>query len=355
MIETIKNAPDESPTRRPTIADVARKAGVGVATVDRVINKRARVRPETANRVLEAAEAIGFRASSLIRTRVEESGEERTLGFILQKRTTPFYRLLAKALSDATKGSAALKGLPVVEFMEQLTPQAMVKTLEQLSEKADAIGLVAADHPHINQAVDKLAANGIPTVTLLTDLSTPSRAGYVGIDNRMAGRTAAWTITRLSKRPGKVGIIMGSHRYLCQELCEVSFRSYCRENAPTFQIVEAVVNLEDPSLAQEATLELLDHNPDMVGLYCAGGGVEGVIAALREMTTPGQLVTVCNELTEQTRSALIDGVVDLVIAHRCEELAVKAVETMANVLAGRANQAPTQWQLPFDIFISENV
>ena len=33
--------------RRPTIEDVAREAGVSVATVDRVLNNRARVREET--------------------------------------------------------------------------------------------------------------------------------------------------------------------------------------------------------------------------------------------------------------------------------------------------------------------
>ena len=38
--------------------DVARAAGVGVATVDRVINRRAAVRPQTAQRVLEAAEQL---------------------------------------------------------------------------------------------------------------------------------------------------------------------------------------------------------------------------------------------------------------------------------------------------------
>lgn len=41
---------------RPTAADVARRADVGVATVDKVLNGRAPVRKETADRVREAAE-----------------------------------------------------------------------------------------------------------------------------------------------------------------------------------------------------------------------------------------------------------------------------------------------------------
>ena len=337
--------------RRATIADVAKKAGVGIATVDRVINRRARVKPETAQRVLEAAEALGFRATNLIKVQLHENSKGHRLGFILQKKNALFYQHLGKILSDKAK---QMNTQPVFEYLNELSPRAIVQALDRLATKVDAIALVAADHPHVNEAVEHYVRSGIPIITLITDLTTESRSGYVGLDNRLAGRTAAWTITRLSREIGKIGIIIGSHRYLCQELCEVSFRSYCRENAPDFQIVEAVISLEDPSLAQEATLDLLKRNPDLVGLYCAGGGVEGVISALREEQKHAHLITVCNEITEFTRSALIDGIVDLVISHPPVVLAEKAIELMVRAIQ---KQVGTQnyITLPFDIFISENV
>lgn len=43
-----------------TLADIAREARVGVATVDRVLNKRAAVKESTARRVLETARRLGF-------------------------------------------------------------------------------------------------------------------------------------------------------------------------------------------------------------------------------------------------------------------------------------------------------
>lgn len=339
---------------RPTITDVARAAGVGVATVDRVINGRARVRPETAQRVLKAAEAVGFRASGLIRRRLEERGAERTLGFVLQKRTTPFYCMLADALTEATKSSRLVQGRPVVEFLEELTPQAVVEKLHRLGSKADALAVVAADHPHVNQAIDQLHARGVPTVTLVSDLTATQRAGHVGIDNRKVGRTAAWMIARLSRRPGKVGVLMGSHRYLCQELCEISFRSYFRENAPDFEVLETLVSLEDPGLAQAAALDLLKRHPDLAGIFVDGGGIEGVIAALRDDGPPARPVVVSMDLTEHTRAALIDGIVDLVIAHPLAAVAEKAVEVMARALEG-GNNGPAQVLLPFEMFIAENV
>ncbi|MFZ0206355.1 MAG: helix-turn-helix domain-containing protein, partial [Roseiarcus sp.] len=54
-------------SKRPTVADLAEAAGVSIATVDRVLNARHRVREPTAERVLGAAEAIGFHAAPLLK------------------------------------------------------------------------------------------------------------------------------------------------------------------------------------------------------------------------------------------------------------------------------------------------
>nr|WP_067294500.1 LacI family DNA-binding transcriptional regulator [Marinobacterium profundum] len=345
---------------RPTLADVARQAGVGVATVDRVINGRAPVRPETSQRVLEAAQAIGFRATGLIRARIDQRAGQFKLGFILQRRSAPFYSLLADALTDATRASSAIQGQPVVEFLNELTPQAVAEALLSMGSRVDALAVVAADHPKVRDAIEQLNARGIPVITLLTDLSATHRVSYIGIDNRRAGRTAAWTISRLSKAPGKVAILVGSHRYQCQELCEVSFRSYFRENAPKFQIVDDLISLEDPALAQEATFDLLQRHPDLVGIYVAGGGAEGVISALRDNPATRSIITVCNELTDQTQSALVDGIIDLVISHPRDRLAATAVQAMIDALEGRSsggsgNEQSAQHLLPFDIHIAENV
>src|SRR5215510_640207 len=53
--------------RAPTLADVARLAGVSVATASKALNGRAHVRAETRSRVLEAAEQLSFTPNSLAR------------------------------------------------------------------------------------------------------------------------------------------------------------------------------------------------------------------------------------------------------------------------------------------------
>lgn len=341
-------------TRRPTIEDLAAQAGVSVATVDRVLNKRHPVREGTARRVLAAAEALGYHATGLLRHRLAEAPAQRTLGFLLQKRDDYFYQALGAELIAATKASRAIDGRALLEFVDELVPTLIAAKLREMGAKADALAIVAVDHPHVTAAIAELHERGVPVFALLSDLTAPSRAGFLGIDSRKAGRTAGWVIARTAGRPGKVGILVGSHRYLGQELAEISFRSYFREHAPDFRLLEPLFNLDDDRIAYEATVDLLHGNSDLVGIYVAGGGMEGVIDALREEQAGSRVVAVCNELIPATRAALIEGLIDLVISTPLPLLAAKTIEAMAAALAG--NEAGLrQVELQAELYLSENV
>jgi LacI family transcriptional regulator len=340
--------------KRPTITDLARHAGVSVATVDRVLNRRLPVREDTALRVVGAAEAIGYHATGLLKRRMTEV-PRRTLGFLLQKRHDSFYQAFGAELVKATKGFAGIDGKPFVDFVDELLPARIAARIRDMSERADALAIVAVDHPTVNEAVDDVVSRGKKVFTLLSDITTPKRSCYLAVDTRRAGRTAAWSISRLAKVPGKVGILLGSHRYLSQEISEISFRSYMREHAPAFQLLEPIINLDDEHIAYEAVCDMLASNPDLVGIYASGGGQEGLIRALRDEGAGRGVVAICNELVAATRSALIDGVIDLALRTPIEAMSARAVALMAQSLSGPESEIPQQVLFPADIFISENI
>jgi len=340
--------------KRATIADLAREAGVSVATVDRVLNSRLPVREDTALRVVAAAEAIGYHATGLLKQRMTEA-KPCTLGFLLQKRHDDFYRALANELMNATKSANFIRGKPVVEFMDELVPSFIAAKIREIGARVDALAVVAVDHPLVSEAVEEIVAKGKPVFTLLSDLTTPARSGYIGVDARKAGRTAAWTISRLAKKPGKIGILLGSHRYLNQETAEISFRSYMRENAPQFQLLEPLVNLDDQRIAYEAVEDMISSNADLVGIYMSGGGMEGLIRALRDENAGGRIIAVCNELIPVTRGALIDGTIDMVLATPVAPLAARAVAAMAQAANTGRHEGGALIQLQAEIFVSENI
>ncbi|MHA7885281.1 LacI family DNA-binding transcriptional regulator [Nitratireductor rhodophyticola] len=347
--------------RRPTIADLAEKAGVSVATVDRVLNGRHRVREETARRVYEAANAIGYHAAALIHQRITAELPRMELGFLLQKSRQPFYQAFAAALEEAVARRRDIRGHAHVEFLQSSAPGDMADSLRALGGRTQAVAAVCLDHHLVTRAVEALRADGKPVFSILSDFAQDVRESYVGTNNLKVGRTAAWMISRTARRAGKVALFVGSHRWLGHELRETGFRSYFREHAPEFHILETLVNLDTRQVTHEATLSLFSRHPDIVGLYVAGGGMEGAIAALRETMDDGRFArgegpsVIVNEVTPDTTAALQDHLISAIVATPLRELADSVVDMMVNTVQSGPADNPGQLFLPFGFHVPESL
>ena len=341
--------------RRPTIDDLAQAAGVSVATVDRVLNGRPNVREGTARRVYEAAQAIGYHAAGLIGQRLQGDLPVLRLGFVLHKEKQAFYQNFAAEIRAAVRALPGVRAEARVEFAPSQSPADFTRALRAMSGWAGAVAATCVTHHEITEAVSELKAAGIPTFALLNDFAQGIRQHYVGLNNIRVGRIAAAMLGTAVHRPGKLAVFVGGYRWHGHELRETGFRSYIREMAPQFTVLDTLVNLETRQLTYEATLDLLQRHPDLAGIYLASGGMEGAIAALREARGPGEVVLVVNELTPESRAALQDRYVVLVIstplAALCRDLTVLMRDT---VLKG-ASDVPGQLFLTPDIYIAETV
>lgn len=340
--------------KRITIADVARAAGVSVATVDRVMNKRHAVREVTAKKVYEAATSIGYHAANVIGARLQQDLPLYRVGILLQRPHQTFYQTLARTLEQQAQLQTHCRLIVDIEFLDSQVPSQVAQRLRTLGQRVQALAIATIDHASITAVVEELRLRGVPVFSLLSDMAYGARAGYIGVDNRKAGRLAAWLISKMTKKTsGKVALFVGSHRFLGHEMRELGFRTYFREHAPEFEVIDTLLNLEELTLTHEATLDLLAYYPDLVGFYVAGGGMEGAIAALREEQKAGQLIVVCNELTADSRDALLDETITMVIATPLIELAQTLYTQMANALEGQAPSS--QSLLAFEIYTSENL
>jgi LacI family transcriptional regulator, galactose operon repressor len=88
-------------TSRPTMKDVASRAGVALKTVSRVVNGERGVTPETARRVLGAIEDLGFRRNES--ARLLRTGRTATLGFIADTWGDPEYAAVYRGLESVAR------------------------------------------------------------------------------------------------------------------------------------------------------------------------------------------------------------------------------------------------------------
>jgi LacI family transcriptional regulator len=352
LLDEIPAAKSESTKQRVTLKQIAEKAGLSVATIDRVINGRRPVRRATAVRVQSAADALGYKSA----VPINETGlEPIRCAVLLQKETTFIYQSIAEELTQASQSATRRRVELKVEFVENyLDPSNVAERMHLAGDQMDIIVAVATESPYISEAIAILAGRRIPVMALLSDLSAPDLAAYVGMNDRIAGRTAAWAISRCASQPGSVGILIGSHGYLCQEDREIGFRTYFREKAPSFTILESAVCNDDPEIAYKETLEMLHGSEKLVGLYSVGGGTKGTIRALEESQLSTRPAYVCHPLTPATRGGLIRGTVDVVIAPDIPELA-RATIQMCVKLKEPAHLTKRTAIVPFVIYTSENV
>lgn len=340
-------------SKRPTIKDVAREAGVGTATVNRVLNGQVKVREETVRKVAEAAHRIGYHAASLISRRMDASVPEMTFGFVLHKRRQQFYQNFARHIEDAVAARGDIRGKAIIRFSDEQTAEGFLKEIKALDGKVDAIGCSAINHQHITREVQRLKERGIPTFALLNDFAQGVREGYLGLNNMQAGRMSGWTLTKSACLHGKLAVFIGGHRWHGHELRETGFRSYVRDSAPQFQVLDTLMNLETRQLTYEATLDLLRRHSDLRGIYVAGGGMEGAINALREARPPEKVALVVNELTEESRAGLADGYVTMVQSTPLKSLCHTLVDMMVASTETGLSSAPSQHFLMPEIYIPE--
>ena len=88
-------------TNRPTLQDIAEKAGVSAATVSYVLNGTGSVSAAVQKRVRDTAKAIGYRVNHA--ARATRTGQTLSIGLILPDLSNPFFPELAQAVQSAAR------------------------------------------------------------------------------------------------------------------------------------------------------------------------------------------------------------------------------------------------------------
>lgn len=318
-------------SRRVTLEDVSRAAGASLATVDRVINDRPGVKERTRLRVLQAASRLGYLASLPEAAPGTPSGL--VFDVVLPDGTNRFILNLAKHLAETAAQHPDVETR--LHMIEGFNPGAMAQKLDELIGKSHGVAVTALDHPRLRESIRSLSAAGTPVVTLASDITQAPRVGYVGTDNRAAGRLAGYLLGRfLNGKTGKVALFAGSLSYRGHEEREMGFRHILAESYSNLTTVELREVSDDTSRGYAEAKLLLSRHPDLAGIYSIGGGVEGIALALEEAGLGQEVVFIGHELTEETRRLLVSGTIDALIDQNPRVEAREAIDLLIQAARG---------------------
>jgi LacI family transcriptional regulator len=343
---------DELYRRRATVHDVAREAGVSLATVDRVLNARPGVRPATAEKVEEAIRTLDFRrdlsASLLARAR------DLHILFFIPDGRNEFMLNLEHAISRRARGLRPERMTIETHHVKALDGAALAHALDALDPKrCDCAVIVATDDDRVRKAVEGATRRGIPVVTLVSDISGSARRHFVGVDNVAAGRTAGSLLGRFCG-PGKIGLIAGSlalrdHRERLEGFTELMQKEF-----PGHPLIGPREGSDDNAATEKLATAMLKEHPDLLGLYNVGAGNAGLIKALEKSGRAGKLRVVAHELTAPTRKGLAGGLIDVVLDQNPEGEIRAAVTAARSMALGRAIEAEAE-PIEIGIFVRDNL
>lgn len=344
---------ETSPAGRATLEDVARVAGVSLATVDRVVNRRKGVRENTIARVEAAVVRLGYRTDP-VAARLARNQSFR-FAFILPTGSNSFMANLTEQVQRTADWLAGQRAFIDVLQVDVFDPDELAGALERLPPAYHGVATVALDHPRVRAAIDDLVARNVAVVTLVSDAPSSRRMHYVGIDNPAAGRTAATLMGRfLSGRKGAVGVIAGSLSLRDHAERQFGFHQILSSEYPGLTALPALEGRDDSERTRLLTAELLKRQPDLLGIYSAGAGNRGIAAALEDAGRTRDVVWIAHELTQHTRRFLLHGTIDAIINQDPGHEARSA----ARILLAHCWAEPIvldQERIRIDIFLRDNL
>jgi LacI family transcriptional regulator len=187
--------PDTPSSRRATLKDLAREAGVSLASASYAVNGNGSVGEQTRAHILAVAQRIGYRQN--VAARAMKTGKSGTLALLLPDLANPFFPALAQAVFRAARAAGYTAFLIDTEGNEALEHAALAKVTD-----------LGVDGIVWFPIRDKDTSQGVLARTPVVVLDR-SVAGYasVGVDYLGAGRIAARHLLDAGHR--RIGIISG--------------------------------------------------------------------------------------------------------------------------------------------------
>lgn len=336
-----------------TIKEIAELAGVSRGTVDRVLNNRGMVNPDTARKVKEIANALNYKPNKagLI---LSAQKKKLKLGVILFGANNPFFDDVIKGINEKSKElesyncTIKIKSIP-------LCIDEQIKAIDDfVNEGINGIALTPYNDKKVASKINELYDMGIPVVTLNTDIEGSKRIAYVGSNYYDSGKTAAGLMNIITHGDVNIGIVSGSKNVMCHSERISGFKDCIENNYPHIKILETIYNDDDDIKSYELTSRLLK-NKDINALFFVAGGVYGGCGAVISLKKEHNITSISFDSVPTTKTMIEKGLIKATICQQPELQGSKPLDILFSYLSTGELPKKEHIYLGLDIRIKENM
>lgn len=322
--------------RRPTIADLAREAGVSRSTASRALTGRGYVAAPVRQRISEAADRLGYVPDAVARSLRHQSS--RSIGVLISDLRNPFYAELATAAEQRLRSRGYHM---IVANSDGLTEEE--EEAARLFSASRVPGAIVA--PVSSAASVRLSDLGLAVVEVDRRMGD---GDAVLLENEAGALEATRHLLGLGHR--RIGVLLG----------ETTWTGAERLAGHQTALAEAGLHVRDedvkrstfsPDDAERATRELLDGSPDVTAIFATNNVLaEGAIGEIqrRGLRIPDDLSVVAFD-DVHWMSIVQPGIT--AVAQPIAEIGRRAADLILDRLAGTAPSGSVVVRLPPTLII----
>ena len=267
-----------------TIKEIAERAGVHRATVDKVLHNRVGVSDEVRMKLQHIINEMGYTPNPAGRVLQKQGKKYRIEAILVEVDALPFLKAGIEQGVHNQVGFDIEVTYAISKFQDAERQKEFIDNA--IAARADGIIISPINSERVRKAIDRAVDSGIPVVATNADIDGTKRTCCVGINNRKAARIAGRLMGQFLGGTGKIAVVSSAvasenNNYYVQ-IRENEFADFIHREYPDMKIVTTVDSFEDSQITYEKTVQLLQDYKDLQGIYITCGGVSQVGRALEE-------------------------------------------------------------------------
>lgn len=314
-----------------TIKEIAKLCGVSRGTVDRVVNNRGKVKPETEALIMKAIAEHGY-TKNIVGRALTVKKTSPVIGIILCSEGNPFFDDVIAGFHAAQEdlrdygATILLQTMCGHEVLQQLA------LIDELAPNISALVIQPINSRRIAARLHALKESGVPVVTVNTDIEPGSRCCYVGSNYETGGAVAAGLLSLVTNKSANLGVIEGVPSLMGHVLRQKGFEDHLRQIAPGITLVDRAPALDDPQQAYQATCRMLNEHPEIDAMFIVAAGVYDVCRAIIDCRREHSIRVVAYDDVPTTREMMRRGLVRAVVCQQPFEQGKRAVHEAFDML-----------------------
>jgi LacI family transcriptional regulator len=336
------------------VKEIARRANVSIATVDRVIHNRSGVSEKTRKKINEIIQELDYQPNILASRLASKNIIILAVLIPRVSEETDFWDAPLRGIERAEK-EIKQYGIQIITFFFDLNDENSFETQSRLILEKRVNGVLIAPS-FISSSIrftDELRNLKIPFVFIDSNIPEQQSLAYIGPHLLKSGYLGAKLLTYRTTGRNKMLVVniskeIENYNYL---QIEEGFRSYLKDNHPDNEIIRIDIRETDYlSVARQMT-EVFQHHEDINAIFVTNSRVFTVASFLKN--SQKKITLLGYDFLKENIRYLNLGIIDFLICHKPEEQAYRAMMVLYQTLVRGQIVEKTQY-MPIDIITKEN-